>query len=227
MTMGSTSDPIPRARPGALVLGLSLLSAVGVIGYLLGMIRDRAEPTIARETATLVRADSHELDALHADLRELRDELSRPMPSHHEARAPALARDDTNARLVAVLERLEAAIGRLEGGQGQPVSRARDTSLFASLNQEFVLRNPGTTIEDGSEEVYAWMDERSRELTAQHALWSIDEVMATYGRPTEVESDNVGITLRYEIRRLAEDRGVEVRFNATSLRIVYVTVSYD
>jgi hypothetical protein len=218
-------DANPRSRPGSLLLWIGLLVAVAVIGYLLGMIKNRVEPTIAREPSIEVRTDTREFESLHADLRELRDELTRAGPER-DVRTPAGPQKDGDARLIAVLERLEAAIGRLDGAPVGTGSRPRDTALVERLDRELTLQNPGSSVEDGSDAVYAWMEERSKELTAQHALWSIDDVMATYGRPTHVESDNISITLRYEIRRMGEDRGVELRFQATSLRIVYVAVSY-
>src|SRR6185503_12811086 len=153
--MSPTSDPVPRTRPGALALGSGLLIAVAVIGYLLGMIRNRAEPTIARETAIEVRADTRELEALHADLRALRDELARGGPER-DVRTPAVKQEDTQARLLAVLERLEAAVGCLDAVQGRPVSRPRETALIERLDRELLPLNPESATDEGREQVYAW-----------------------------------------------------------------------
>ncbi len=221
----SASDANTRWRNASLVLGVGLLVAVAVIGYLLGTTASPVEPVIPREPMVGVAPDTRAMDTLHAEFRELRDELSRVRPER-DVRTPAVPTLDTNERLIAVLERLEAAIGRLEPGQAQSASRPRDAALIGRLDRELALHQPVPAMEEGSGAIWEWMNDRSRELTAQHALWSVDDVIAAYGRPTHVESDNVSITLRYEIRRLDEDRGVELRFNAASLRIVYVTVSY-
>lgn len=194
-----------------------------MIGYLLGMIRNRAEPTIAREPLLEVRTDMRELEALQADLRELRDELTRAKPER-DTRTPAVPTSDDDARLIAMLERLEAAIARLDGGAGRPPPNGLEIGLLARLDREVSLLMPGVVGEDGQEALGTWMEQRSKELTAQHLLWTLDEVITTYGRPTQVDSDFDRIALHYDVRKLAEDFTVDVSFVTYSLRVIKVHV---
>jgi hypothetical protein len=224
--MNPAAPVTPRRRVSSLVIGIALIVAVGVLAYMLGAARAHNEPSVLREQAVAAPASyAGDLAGMRADLRDLRDQLLSAVP-RPDLRTPAVPVSDTDAKLLAAIERLEAAISRLDPGFGRPVSQPHDPDVLARLGAELRSLNPGPKDSEGNDPLFDWMNQHGKELTARHLLWTLDEVLAAYGPPTSVETGATDITLHYDIRQLADERIMEVQFRAKSLRIVDACVTW-
>jgi hypothetical protein len=224
--MNATNGGTQRARPGSIVLGAALMLAVGVTAYLLGAVHARNEPALVPQQA--VDAPVHSVDdiaAMRSDLRDLREQFLSAAP-RPDLRTPAVPGSEGDAKLIAAIERLEAAISRLDHGTGGGVSTHPYGTELVGLGQELDQLDIVPRSDDAVQPFWDWAEKRVPDLSSKYLLWSVDQVISACGRPARVETSGDQIYLEYDVGRERDGHVGEVHFITTSLRVVQVELNW-
>jgi hypothetical protein len=226
--MTAHTEATPRRRPGSTLLGFGLVLATGVIGYLLGSQRTPADAHLANlSPASSQSPGAKEFEELRSELRELRDQLQQRDAPVGGGRVPAGTPDDRLSRLLSAIEKLDAQTSRLEGGGVQAAKQPPNPQLLPSLAVEAKasLLRPSEQ-DDSSTAFNDWSEARSKELHEVHLLWTIDDIVAAYGRPSKVEEVSGQLVLRYDIVPLDNEREAEIAFWTLATRVIHTSVSW-
>ncbi len=223
----AASDTDSRQRPWVFVLGFASLIAAGVVGYLTGSSPSKPDRVLVPEATPRSPAEyGRDIADLQAELRGLREDLQHSV-SVRDVRTPAHPTNVNDATLLAAIERLELSVARLEGSKSRSPIRADDPALVARLGQELDrLSHEPPPGDDPSDVLIEWINARTDDLTSQHLLWTIDDVLAAYGRPTSAEGSQGEVVLHYDVRPWDPKRFVELQFTTSSSRVMYATVTW-
>ena len=187
------------------VLLLLAGAVLGVVGTLVARPARLPEPAEDRSSA----ADpSRELEALRADVRALRELIERqralPTPATGEASRPLSEPPDALAAQLELLRaELEALSDRIDTQSAE--SRTALADLQAQLETAASGPEPmPASLPDKPLDLQSFDRINGRpedELTDEHLLWTYDQVLQTYGRPTRIQPSpsGGGIKLHYDL----------------------------
>lgn len=228
--MSSPTNPSRPVFAAGILLGIVAGGACVAVGFWLG----RSAPVPLPESPAL----SPETPRTAANPQELVDEIRRL----HEAierlalSPPAASTSDrsvvgqpTNAiaELQHSIDELRLLTARTTSSStASPNSPPRPphSDLMPRLARELAARPENFADDNATLERWSnWFNEKSEQLTKSHLLWTLDDVLAEYGRPRTASPMNSGIHLEYSLD-VSDSRELFMGITLASGRVVEVQV---
>jgi hypothetical protein len=190
-----------------------------IAGLALGFVAGRATVAVAAAPVEPLAAETggveNTLREVRSELAALRDGLRAPTSGSERAgAAPPSPRGP--------VDELERRIAQLETQRAEPATPARTTTVtargFPTLEHLWSALDAGSVVPVS---VQGRAPSLSDALAREHLLWTVEQVVATYGVPTSVH-DGDGLTLVYR-REGAKPGSVEqLQFRVADGRVYHV-----
>lgn len=190
--------------------GVILLLAGAVLGAVAMLVARPAGETGSAVGLSDVAALASEIDALRSDVRALRElnERGRELPAVPAA-SPAATRlsdapDSAAAEVAAWRTEFQALIGKLEAQAAESRAILGDLQAQLAAGASGAEPMPESLPDTLDLQAFDRISSGSEdEVTDGHILWTYDQVLGTYGRPTRVQPNPMdrggGIKFLYDL----------------------------
>jgi hypothetical protein len=228
--MSSPTNPSRPVLVAGFLLGIAIGGACVAVGFWLGRSAPGPTPERIALSPEPPRANANPEDLVD-EIRRLHEAIDRlvispPVASPSE-RSVAASPTNGIAELKRSIDELRLVTARTTSNStasSNSTPRLPRSDLMPRLARELAARPENFEDDDALIKSWRhWFDDKSAQLTQSHLLWTLDDVLAEYGRPRTASPQSSGIYLEYSLG-VSDSRDLFLSFTLASGRVVQVQV---